>query len=219
MKIKDIEECLEIMWHLKENNESDLNSFIRHDTENFGKDSLSKLEKNGYITISNEIISMSLKGEETAKQVVRRHRLAERLLTNVLGMKPEDVESGACEFEHILAPEITESICILLGHPRLCPHGTKIPEGECCKKHEQHLESAVFPLTKAKIGEDLRVAYINTSLDSRLQKLFHFQILPGITVKICQKYPSFVVQSGNIKLAMDENITNEIYVWRNGHDK
>jgi Mn-dependent DtxR family transcriptional regulator/Fe2+ transport system protein FeoA len=176
---------------------------------------LEQLEKGGYVIVTNNQISMTGKGEERARQIVRRHRLAERLLTDVLGMKPDDVEKGACEFEHLLAPELTESICTLLGHPRLCPHGIKIPEGDCCKARKESFASAAFSLTKAKPMERYRVAYINTQIETRMQKLFQFNIVPGTAIMVSQRYPSFVVQCGNTHLAMEENIAKEIYVWRN----
>lgn len=218
MRMKDIEECLEIIWHLNENNESDVDSFLDHDVENFGLDAVQKLERDGYVFIADNKISMTGKGEEKARQIVRQHRLAERLLTDVLGLKPDDVEKGACEFEHLLAPELTESICTLLGHPRLCPHGIKIPEGDCCKARKESLISAAFSLTNAKLMVDYKVAYINTQVETRMQKLFHFNIVPGTTIRVSQRYPSFVVQCGNAHLAMEENVAKVIYVWHNSSE-
>jgi DtxR family Mn-dependent transcriptional regulator len=214
MKMKDIEECLEIIWHLDENDESDIESFIQHDVENFGKEAVRELEKDGYVTVTGTQIAMTRKGEDSARQIVRRHRLAERLLTDVLGMKPDDAEEGACEFEHLLAPELTESICTLLGHPRLCPHGIKIPEGDCCKTRKESFASAAFSLIKAKPMEAYKVAYINTHMETRMQKLFQFNIVPGSTIMVTQTYPSYVIQCNNAHLAMEENIAKEIYVWR-----
>ena len=63
----------------------------------------------------------------------RAHRLAERLFTDVLSLRDEEaVESNACQFEHILSPELTDRICTFLGHPETCPHGSPIPRGKCC---------------------------------------------------------------------------------------
>ncbi len=74
-------------------------------------------------------------GEERARNVIRRHRLAERLFMDVLSIRDEiEVESSACKFEHILSPDVTDRICTLLGHPTACPHGSPIPQGECCSE-------------------------------------------------------------------------------------
>ncbi|MBT3235723.1 MAG: metal-dependent transcriptional regulator [Bdellovibrionales bacterium] len=218
MKRQDIDECLEIVWHLLESHgKANVDSFKRHDEDDFGLEALNKLEKISLLRITDGNIELTDDGQAKAKQVVRCHRLAERLLSDVLGMKPDEVEKGACEFEHILAPELVESICTLLGHPKLCPHGTSIPSGDCCQKKEDSVTSAVIPLTKAKVGVSYKVAYINTGINSRLEKLLNFQITPGVKLKISQKYPSYVIQGKNMQLAMDQDITEDIFVWKNGH--
>jgi putative ABC transport system ATP-binding protein len=76
-------------------------------------------------------------GETRARDVIRRHRLAERLFRDVLSIRDEDeIESSACKFEHILSPEVTDRMCTLLGHPGSCPHGSPIPKGACCTGNE-----------------------------------------------------------------------------------
>ena len=83
----------------------------------------------------NLLIDFTERGRRKAEDIIRRHRLAERLFTETLNMDNEaEVEQQACKFEHILSPEATERICSFLGHPRSCPHGAPIPEGACCTK-------------------------------------------------------------------------------------
>src|SRR6266852_5225867 len=73
------------------------------------------------------------KGRKRAEDVIRRHRLAERLFTQTFHVNDEkEVAEQACKFEHILSPEATDRICTFLGHPRTCPHGSLIPAGPCC---------------------------------------------------------------------------------------
>src|SRR5215469_1839280 len=86
------------------------------------------------------MIVFTEKGRKRAEDVIRRHRLAERLFTETFHVHDEkEVEEQACKFEHILSPEATDSICSFLGHPRTCPHGSPIPAGECCvKQSSQH---------------------------------------------------------------------------------
>jgi len=79
------------------------------------------------------MVEFTARGRQRAADVIRRHRLAERLFTESLGMvNEEEIEQQACKFEHILSPEATERICAFLGHPRTCPHGAAIPPGPCC---------------------------------------------------------------------------------------
>jgi len=214
MQNHERDEHLETLWHLQENNESDIDSFRRHSSGTFDEGILEQLRADGYITLQGDNIVLTDKGGAEAQQIIRRHRLAERLLTDVLGMPLSDIEPGACEFEHVLAPELVESICTLLGHPRECPHGGAIPEGECCRQAVKTLSSVVRALSEVNIGEEVKVAYVNTRSNSRMHKLSHFGIVPGAMVSIHQRYPSFVIVCGNNQIALEEAIAKEIYVWQ-----
>jgi putative ABC transport system ATP-binding protein len=79
------------------------------------------------------IVELTARGRQKAADIIRRHRLAERLFTDSLAMDSEtEIEQQACKFEHILSHEATDKICTFLGHPRTCPHGAPIPPGACC---------------------------------------------------------------------------------------
>ncbi|MGA9040813.1 MAG: ATP-binding cassette domain-containing protein [Terriglobales bacterium] len=79
------------------------------------------------------IVELTPRGRQRAADIIRRHRLAERLFTDSLALDSEsEIEQQACKFEHILSPEATDKICTFLGHPRTCPHGAPIPPGPCC---------------------------------------------------------------------------------------
>src|SRR6202142_2198972 len=81
------------------------------------------------------IVELTTRGRQRAADIIRRHRLAERLFTDSLAMDSEtEIEQQACKFEHILSGEGTEKICAFLGHPKTCPHGSPIPPGPCCGK-------------------------------------------------------------------------------------
>lgn len=214
MKRHDIDEYLETLWHLLENHESDMDNLKRHTKDPFDEEIFEALKADGLIILDGRAIQLTEKGYARAEQIIRRHRLAERLLTDVLGMKSRDIETGACEFEHILAPELVESICTLLGHPRECPHGSRIPEGDCCRQARKTVSSAVVSIDEVKIGEEVKVAYINTRSNSRMHKLSHFGIVPGKYVSVHQRYPSFVIKCRDSQIALEEGIAKEIYVWR-----
>ena len=81
------------------------------------------------------IVELTPRGRLRAADIIRRHRLAERLFTDSLALDSEsEIEQQACKFEHILSPEATDKICSFLGHPRTCPHGAPIPLGPCCER-------------------------------------------------------------------------------------
>src|SRR5947209_2137551 len=86
-----------------------------------------------------QMIVFTEKGRKRAEDIIRRHRLAERLFMQTFRVDDEkEVAEQACRFEHILSPEATDSICSFLGHPRTCPHGSPIPAGPCCIAEKKH---------------------------------------------------------------------------------
>ena len=77
-------------------------------------------------------VELTDRGKSRARDVVRRHRLAERLFKDTFRIDDHEAHTQACKFEHIISPELDERICSFLGHPTTCPHGNPIPPGECC---------------------------------------------------------------------------------------
>jgi putative ABC transport system ATP-binding protein len=91
------------------------------------------------------IVELTTRGRQRAADIIRRHRLAERLFTDSLAMDSEsEIEQQACKFEHILSAEATDKICAFLGHPRTCPHGSPIPPGPCCESRQEPKRTAAF---------------------------------------------------------------------------
>lgn len=208
------DEVLEAVWTAEEKENPSLETVRGLSHVPVTEHILERLARGGLIERSGSEVRLSEAGREKTRTVIRRHRLAERLLHDVLSMRVEDTEAEACEFEHVLAPEVTESICTLLGHPRQCPHGSPIPEGRCCLEARSQVSSLVVPLTELATGESARVSYINTSRHPRLHKLISFGVAPGATVRLHQKYPSYIIQSENTELALEEEVARDIYVRR-----
>jgi putative ABC transport system ATP-binding protein len=77
-------------------------------------------------------VQLTPRGENRARDVVRRHRLAERLFLDTFAVDDSVAHAQACKFEHIISPELDQKICEFLGHPKTCPHGNPIPPGTCC---------------------------------------------------------------------------------------
>ncbi|HET6930426.1 MAG TPA: ATP-binding cassette domain-containing protein [Candidatus Acidoferrum sp.] len=82
--------------------------------------------------LEEHLIQLTDRGKSRARDVVRRHRLAERLFKDTFRIDDHEAHSQACKFEHIISPELDQRICSFLGHPTTCPHGNPIPPGECC---------------------------------------------------------------------------------------
>jgi len=110
-----------------------------------------RMARIGLVEMRDGAMAFTASGEERARSVIRRHRLAERLFRDVLALRDEgSIEKNACTFEHILSPEVTDRICTFLGHPRTCPHGSPIPEGECCRRADEVAQPAAVPSPGAK---------------------------------------------------------------------
>jgi DtxR family Mn-dependent transcriptional regulator len=209
-----VEEALEGVWAAREHGFASLEAIRKTSKIPLSDELLRGLADSGLAEIHGGDLRLTQKGEEAARQVIRRHRLAERLLHDILHMEVEATEESACEFEHMIAEQVTESICTLLGHPRECPHGSPIPEGRCCREARQSVESLVVQLTKLAAGAEGRVAYLSSSAPARLHKLMAFGIAPGMRVRVHQHYPTLVVECEHTQLAMEEEIARDIHVWR-----
>ena len=131
---ENIDDLLEELWVLREREKPLTLEFISKlgvikETRAIVKNMATK----SLIRLDNGSLSFTTEGEHRARDIVRRHRLGEILFSKTFEMDEKLVESSACHFEHSLSPEVTESICTFLEHPKTCPHGNPIPEGECCK--------------------------------------------------------------------------------------
>ncbi len=155
-------------------------------------------------------------GESRARGVIRRHRLAEILFSEVLEVPDHEIEPNACEMEHILSTGVTDSVCAFLGHPPRCPHGRAIPPGECCKSFTKKIEPIVIPLADLDLGREGRVVFISSRGPARLGRLADIGVMPGAHARLLQRHPSFVIEVGETTLALERDIVKEIYVRREG---
>ncbi|OGF64544.1 MAG: hypothetical protein A2Y62_06880 [Candidatus Fischerbacteria bacterium RBG_13_37_8] len=173
---------------------------------------LDKMLSRELITIDENILTLTDAGKKNATIIIRRHRLAECLLKDVFEIKETIMESSACEFEHILMPEVVESICTFLGHPNKCPHGKYIPPGNCCKQFKLVIQPLVKPLKELETAVDAAVVFITSEAKHSLARLGSLGILPGQTIRLIQKSPSFILKLDNTMLALDDSIAAQIYV-------
>jgi DtxR family Mn-dependent transcriptional regulator len=207
---ENAEEVLEQLWELNEQPGDapiTIDQITTHDAT-----TLNELIDQNLVVSVDDNVTLTPQGFKTAETVIRRHRLAERLLIDVLDTGESAVEEAACRFEHALRKGIDENICILLGHPRVCPHGKPIPQGRCCHEGYGNTEKIVSPLSELKPNQRGRIAYLHAKGRRRLQKLMALGVTPGMSVTMIQTFPTHVFQVGHTQLAVDKDIANEIYV-------
>src|SRR5213596_2049611 len=119
---------------------------VAHDHKPFTNPCHDALKPTGVsIGDGSMVVELTERGRQRAADIIRRHRLAERLFTDSLALESEtEIEQQACKFEHILSPEATDKICTFLGHPMTCPHGAPIPPGACCGKQTEFTNQRIL---------------------------------------------------------------------------
>jgi DtxR family Mn-dependent transcriptional regulator len=225
-----IEELLELCWTAAEDGlilldrdqlPTQLLCFLPHPIESDGnrqQEIIDAMVQQGFLLADGRQIKLSPMGNMRAQEIVRRHRLTEVLLHNVLAVSEASMESTACQVEHVLNPEVTEAVCAFLGHPPSCPHGRTIPQGNCCKVTLAVVEPLLVPLGRLKIGERATVAFVHTKRHEYLKRLGAIGLAPGSHIRLRQTQPSLVIQVGETELALDRAAGKEIFVRRHsGH--
>jgi DtxR family Mn-dependent transcriptional regulator len=207
-------EIMEAIWCAAEKNLSTPDAIQESCTVVFDETDIDDLEQRGLITKSGETIVFTKNGKTEAEGIIRRHRLAEVLVSSILKLKKAEMEAVACQVEHALLPEVEASICTLLGHPELCPDGRPIPRGACCRNLQKTVSTTVVSLAELKAGESGRITYIKPENHANLHQLLSFGLQPGVTVTIHRKTPALCIMFENTELALDLNIARNIFVWK-----
>jgi len=164
------------------------------------------------IEIRQGMVFFRPEGREEGRNTIRRHRLAERLLMDVLNIRGEDGDHRACQFEHLLNEGVDAKVCTMLNHPSTCPHGKPIPPGACCDEARAQGDLGIVPLTEFKSGQDGEIAYIQTEDNKKMQKLMAMGVLPGNKITLVQSFPSYIFRVGYSEFAIDTNLAKEIFV-------
>ena len=194
------EEILEAIWKSRELKNHSIEAIRKKCAITFTQQDLKFLEEQALITSGDEI-NLTEEGEQKAKRIVRCHRLAETLLWSILKLRNSEMEEIACKIEHTLLPAVEESICILLGHPSVCPDGKPIPQGRCCSKQVKTVSNIVVGLDELKPGEEGTVTYIIPSDHAQLHRLMAFGLRPGIQVQVHRTKPALCIKFENTELA------------------
>lgn len=138
---------------------------------------VNRLVDGGYTELlADRSLRLTDKGRKLATSVVRRHRLAERLLVDVIGLEWEKVHREADRWEHAISADVEEKLVALLGDPATCPHGNPIPGSHHVAETRGHIalsDAATGPVTVARISEKLELD------DDALRLLARADLIPG----------------------------------------
>ena len=143
------------------------------------KEMMDRLVDDGYVTRNGRVLELTPSGTEIAERVVRRHRLAERLLHDVIGLEWHKVHAEAGRWEHVISDDVEEKLRALLNDPATCPHGNPIPGS-----HAAVIEPTAT-LIDSLPGSTVEVIRIAESIehdDEMLILLGQWGITPGASV-------------------------------------
>lgn len=166
---------------------------------------LRRMERDGLIsTTDRSEIILTNKGRKLAVSVVRRHRLAERLLVDVLGIEWHVVNQEACLFEHAISAKVEEQLYKILSKPTTCPHGNPIPIGDTLPVSEG------VPLSSIAQGTTVLVKRIGEEATRNPELMEHLHrngIIPGTTfvlkeVTSCAGTLTLTSKEGEVTLGM-----------------
>ena len=152
---------------------------------------VNRLVEQGYAELlGDRTLRLTETGRELAVSIVRRHRLAERLLVDVIGLEWEKVHKEADRWEHAISADVEEKLVLLLGDPNTCPHGNPIPgtKRELPVRATVRLaDSEPGQVTIARISEKLELD------DAALAYVAGAALVPGSTVSVLRREAGMVV--------------------------
>lgn len=158
-------------------------------------------------------VKLTAKGRKMALDVVRRHRLSERLLTDVLRLEWSKAHDAACKLEHVFADkELSRPLDRALGHPKTCPHGNPIPT-EAGKLTEEQSEV----LSNLNRGEKGTVVKVTDERPDMLQYLATLGLMPGASVEMEEKAPfngPVMVKVMGASYALGREVASVIWIKR-----
>jgi DtxR family Mn-dependent transcriptional regulator len=127
-------------------------------------------------------VKLTEEGRTIALSVIRRHRLSERLLSDVLRMRWDRVHEAACQLEHGVTEEVADSIEKILNQPMTCPHGNPIPtlEGGIT-------EEPTVPLSSLSSNAEGTVSYITDESQATLERIEKLGLKPGVHVMVIER--------------------------------
>jgi DtxR family Mn-dependent transcriptional regulator len=174
-------------------------------------ETVNRLVDNGYAELREDrSIRLTDQGRDLATTVVRRHRLAERLLLDVIGLEWEKVHREADRWEHVISADVEVKLIELLGDPATCPHGNPIPGAA---RHQP--DGPVAALLDAPTGST-QVARISEKLelsDDHLRFVAQVRLTPGSAVTVVERTPTGVlVRTDDGEHTVPLEVAQQLYV-------
>jgi len=168
-----------------------------------------RLKESGLVNVQGRALSLTPSGRDLATSVIRKHRLAERLLTDVIGLEWHKVHAEADRWEHVISDDVEERLAKILGNPATCPHGNLIPGSGSAQT------SGVI-LAHAEIGDRVRLVRVAEVLEFDADALVYLGqngFIPGRTATVVAKGPdgSLVLETEGTSVVLGDNLAKLLY--------
>jgi DtxR family Mn-dependent transcriptional regulator len=172
-----------------------------------------RLRSEGYVTMDGRAVVMTAKGRQRAESVVRKHRLAELLLTEVIGLPWHKAHIEACRWEHVISDEVEERLIVLLGHPTTCPHGNPIPGSGVPTPRQRDLTA----LADSAPGDQVRLERITEQVEIDLDSLTYLSehgFIPGVGARVASRAPdgTLTLEVGDRAVAVGPGLAHQLFV-------
>lgn len=183
-----------------------------------------RMERDGLLQVAGDRhLELTEEGRRLAVRVMRKHRIAECLLVDVIGLEWEQVHEEACRWEHVMSETVERKVLAMLGHPTQSPYGNPIPgldELGDAKAEGEGYDADLVPLDSVKPGEgseDVVVRRIGEPIqtDGELMRtLRRAGIRPGSTVRVATGVGGVLVGSGENAAELGKDIAAHVFVAR-----
>jgi len=169
-----------------------------------------RLQAEGYLEQRGRGVVLTAAGRRRAESVVRKHRLAERFLVEVVGLPWHRAHVEAGRWEHVISDEVEARFVEILGNPSTCPHGNPIP-GAPRTTDDQH------PLAEAEPGEHVRLARITEQVEIDLEALEFLSehgFVPGVGAQVRAKAPdgTLTLELDGATVSLGPSMCRQLYV-------
>ena len=175
---------------------------------------LDRFTEDGYVTREGRRLSLTDGGRALAEKVVRKHRLAERLLVDVIGLEWHKVHQEAGRWEHVISDDVEARLVELLGDPATCPHGNPIPGS-----HTEVSAVPTQPLAEVGVGERVRLLRISEEVELNLGSLTLLDeggFIPGVVARVASRDPEgnveVTVEGASEAVHVPRDLTGRLYV-------
>jgi DtxR family Mn-dependent transcriptional regulator len=170
-----------------------------------------RLRSEGYLLVEDRAVTLTPKGRARAESVVRKHRLAERLLTDVIGLPWHKAHVEACRWEHVISDEVEERLVELLGHPTTCPHGNPIPGSGGGSASE------LVALSSLAAGAHVKLERVTEQVEIDLEALSYLSVngfVPGTDARVAARAPdgTLTLELGEHSFALGPGLAQQLYV-------